>query len=43
MSNIVERVESDPLLQDAVREVEVVEREAGWLYRDFTGTSPESQ
>jgi hypothetical protein len=31
---------NEPLLRDAERDAELVEKEATWFYRDFTGTSP---
>ena len=31
--------EVQPLLRDAVQDAEIVEKEATWFYRDFTGMS----
>jgi hypothetical protein len=31
--------EDQPLLRDAIRDAEFVEKEATWFYRDFTGMS----
>jgi hypothetical protein len=33
------REAQEPLLGDAIREAELVEKEATWFYRDFTGIS----